>query len=377
MNRARMTRILLILGLTASMLGCQWAPLRHWWPHRAPCAISPSISKEHLVQHLNRNIQGTTTSSGIASWRCTNVKITATGMPPGISVPATIAVEAPRNLRLRVSEPLTRVEALDMGSNAEEFWFWAKDAHPPQVVTISHSDLPAAQRELHVPFDPDWLMEVLGVIPLDPAKVTLTSGRVDAPTLELISQTPTVDGTPIKKVVRVDACTGFIREHALYDSRGVLIARAALGDHHIDPQTGLVMPRVISFDWPAMHQSMKLVLGTVELNPSSTPASVWQVPHKPGAPRFDLSQVLGTGGRQHASPYGAASPFGIVPPRQQPASFQSAPSGDTGTAQPASSAQTTFEPGVWWQDEGTESIQRVSREHLSRRNVSPAEAVPQ
>jgi hypothetical protein len=197
MNPGQMTRLWLILALLTGLSGLSGCSLRNWlfpppFSDRAPCAISPSITKDQLVTHLNRNIQGSATSSGIASWRSTNAKITATGMPPGISVPASIAVEAPRNFRLRVSEPLTRAEALDMGSNHDEFWFWAKDAQPQQVLTISHSDLPAAQRELRVPFDPDWLMEVLGVIPIDASKVTMTRGRADAPTLELISETPTV-----------------------------------------------------------------------------------------------------------------------------------------------------------------------------------------
>jgi hypothetical protein len=379
MNTVSMTRILLTWALATSLCGCT---LRNWmfppapFSDRAPCAISPSITKEHLVAHLNKNIQGSATTSGIASWRSTNVKITATGMPPGISVPASIAVEAPRNFRLRVSEPLTRVEALDMGSNRDQFWFWAKDAQPQQVLTISHSDLPAAQRELRVPFDPDWLMEVLGVIPIDASQVTLTRGRADAPTLELISETPTRDGMPIRKVIRIDACHGIIREHALYDSRGVLIARAALADHRIDPQTGLILPRIVSFDWPAMRQSMKMVLGNVELNPAQTPAAVWQVPDKPGAPCFDLSQMLGGQGRRHPSLYGAGSPFGILPPPDESAAahFEDRDADGTGAAAEVPTGQTTFEPGVRWDESApawAEPIQRASRDHLSRRPANP------
>lgn len=384
MNSRPMTRLWLMLALLTGLSGLSGCSLRNWlfpppFSDRAPCAISPSISKDQLVAHLNRNIQGSATTSGIAAWRSTNAKITATGMPPGISVPASIAVEAPRNFRLRVSEPLTRAEALDMGSNAEEFWFWAKDAHPQQVVTISHSDLPAAQRELRVPFDPDWLMEVLGVIPIDASKVTMTRGRADAPTLELISETPTVDGTPIRKVIRVDACHGIIREHALYDSRGILIARAALAGHRIDQTTGLIVPHVVSFDWPAMRQSMKMVLGNVELNPSQTPLSVWQVPTKPGAPRFDLSQMLGANARRQPSLYGAASPFGILPPPEDGAGALRQDLQHPADQTQPQRDQTTFEPAAWAADDGgdgSEPIHRASREFLSRRPLSPVEAAP-
>jgi hypothetical protein len=179
-------------------------------------------------------------------------------------------------------------------------------------------------------------------------------------------------------VIRVDACHGIIREHALYDSRGILIARAALADHRIDQATGLIVPHVVSFDWPAMRQSMKMVLGTVELNPPQTPLSVWQVPSKPGAPRFDLSQMLGANARRHPSLYGAASPFGIVPPQDQPASLHGQESDSAAGTQPPH-GQTTFEPAAWAEEPGratVEPVRRASREYLSRRNVSPVETAP-
>ena len=378
-----MTRVPLMLILALSLSGCA---LRSWmfppapFSERAPCAIPPSMTKEQLVQHLNKNIQGSATSSGLASWRSVSCKITATGMPAGMSVPASIAVEAPRNFRLIVSVPLTRAEALDMGSNHEHFWLWAKDAQPQQVITVSHDDLPSAQQQLRVPFDPDWLMEVLGVIPIDPTKFTLKRGRADAPTYELISESLDTAGEVKKKVIRVDVCHGIIREHALYDGRGILIARAALADHRIDQATGLIVPHVISFDWPAMQQSMKIIFGGVELNPSQMPSQLWTVPQKPGAPRMDLSTLLGNRGHAHPSLYGVGSPFGIMPPPEEwaidQASFESDDTSHT-------MSRTTFETGIDWDDEqyavhwADDEQPGASRVHLTHPEIrTAAEAEP-
>lgn len=333
-----MTRILWTFLLVASLSGCGAVRNRFFAPDPwgGQCALPPNITKDQLVARLNENIQGSATSSGIAAWRSTNVKITATGMPPGISVPASIAVEAPRNFRLRVSEPLTRVEALDMGSNHELFWFWAKDSQPAQVITVSHDALPDAQRELKVPFHPDWLMEVFGVIPIDGTKYAMRPARPGQPTLDLVAENLSPGGATTTKVIRVDSCHGRVLEHALYDSRGVLIARAALADHRIDKTTGIVVPHVVSFFWPAMQQSMKMVLGTIELNPPHMPGSAWQVPHKPGTPHFDLSQVL-SGERENPSIYGVGSPFGIVPPPETAA-------GAPRTRSPVSGTDDAFQP---------------------------------
>lgn len=375
-----MTRTLLTLLFAMSLSGCA---MRNWlfppapFSDRSPCAISPGISKEQLVVHLNKNVQGSATgmTSGLASWRSTNVKISATGMPPGISAPASIAVEAPRNFRLRVSVPLGGGEALDMGSNTEQFWFWAMDAQPQQVLTVSHEDLPAVQREMGVPFHPDWLMEVLGVIPIDGSKFVLAHGRADAPTLELISESISPAGEKTKKVIRIDPCHGIIREHALYNSHGRIIARAALADHRIDPTTGVVVPHVVSFDWPDMKQSMKMVFGTVELNPPPMPLSAWQVPHKPGTPQVDLRNMLGSRGRQQPSLYGVHSPFGIVPP-QDASSVEQAAHFDT----PDSSAGVkTFADDTSWADEppAQPPAGGISRAHLTRRAINPFARPPQ
>lgn len=312
-----MLRILLTLTFAFGLSGCA---LQNWmfppadFGPRAPCRLSPSVTKEQLVQHLNKNIQGSAVSSGIASWQSTNVKITATGLPLGISVPASIAVEAPRNFRLRVSEPLTRGEALDMGSNIGHFWFWAKDAQPQQVITLSHDDLPSAQRQLRMPIHPDWMMEVLGVIPIDPGKFSLRPGQTHTPTLELVSDLMSATGEPQRKVIRVDACHGIIREHAIYDGHGVLIARAALANHRVDSATGLVVPHVVSFYWPAMQQRMTMEFGSVELNPPAMPPQMWQIPNKPGSPRLDLSELLEARTPSHPARNRFGSPFGVLPP---------------------------------------------------------------
>lgn len=208
--------------------------------------------------------------------------------------------------------------------------------------------------------------------------------RTDAPTLELIAEELSPAGEATKRVVRVDACSGHIREHALYDGRGILIARAALADHRIDPPTGLVIPHVISFHWPAMNQSMTLTMGAVQLNPSQTPASVWEVPHKPGAPQFDLSQMLGGRSRAFPAMHGVRSPFGIMPPPDDHALQDSPfthPEPQQAKADPEI-IQTTFEEGAWWDEPATTDgnpatpQSGVSRQHLTRRNTNAFASEP-
>jgi hypothetical protein len=210
-------------------------------------------------------------------------------------------------------------EVADIGSNADHFWFWIKDALHANVVTASHDDLMLAQHRLNIPFHPDWLMEVLGVVPIDANEVTFRRQGPQSTIVELVSELLAPSGEMIQKVIRVDACHGIVREHALYDRAGVIIASAALGDHRIDKDTGLITPRVIRFEWPRMQQQLTLRFADMIINPT-VPATVWQIPEKPGYPPLELADLLQQQDMQGMTPFGVMSPQQSVP--LQPARHQ-------------------------------------------------------
>ena len=312
-------RLFLIETLALAVSGCA---LPHFFSRpapfsdRDPCRLPPGASKDQVVQYVNRNIQGTSQTDGLTAWQATSVQLRIKGLP--ISIPAIIAVEAPRRFRLRVSHPIGG-EVADIGSNADHFWFWIKDAPHPNVITASHDDLMLAQHRLNIPFHPDWLMEVLGVVPIDAREVTFRPRDPQSPIVDLVSEQLGPSGEMIQKVIRVDSCHGIVREHALYDRAGGIIASAALGDHRIDKDTGLVTPRVIRFDWPHMQQQLTLRFADMIINPTVS-ATVWQIPEKPGYPPLELAELL----RQEDAH--GMSPFAVMSPRQspplQPAHFQ-------------------------------------------------------
>ncbi len=301
----------LILMALASMVfsGCA---MNNWlfppapFSDRSPCALPPGASKEHIVQHINRNIQGTVANSGLASWMSSNVKLSLGGMP--VTLPAQIAVESPRNFRLRVSAPIGGAELVDMGSNPEQFWFWVKDSPHRHVIVASHDDLPIAQQQMNIPFHPDWLMEVMGVIPIDSSNVKLNRSNPESPLVDLVSEHPSPSGEKVRKVIRVNSCHGIVVEHALYDSRNMLIASARLGNHRKDDKTGIITPRIIRLDWPEMRQQLTMEFADMQINPThGMSETFWELPEKPNYPPLNLTTLLN-------NPHGAGfSPFGVAP----------------------------------------------------------------
>ncbi len=229
-NAARQTNAMLIWSLTLASLafsaGCEtmchqwtWCPL---CPPPPPCQLPPDVTKSELVQHLNANIEN------LYSWRSTDVRITGGGMP--FKLPSFIVVERPRNFRLMVNSPGGTSEA-DLGSNSERFWFWSNRNNPKYVLTAAHDRIAQAQQRLRIPFEPEWLMQAMGVIPIDETNLVMTKPRPNAQRAHLVADLITQQNQPVRKVYVVDTCRGVILEQILFDSSGQLIAKATFADH--------------------------------------------------------------------------------------------------------------------------------------------------
>jgi len=321
----RIACLSLLTALGALGVGCRSFQLRPSFGARD--VVASAASKDEVVALVNRNITGRPESGGLISWRCMQAKFQMPPMPG--CAPGTIIVEAPRNFRLRVAHPIGGGDLLDVGSNPEEFWIWQKEMNPPYLLTSHHDDLPLALQQFKVPFQPDWIMEVLGVIPIDGSRYELhaTPGK---PWMELATTGIAPSGETLRKVVRVDTRRGWVLEHLLWGANGKLIASAELSDHRLDPATQIVTPRRIRIHWPEADMDLKITLDHLEVNPPHLPELVWQVPQKPGYKRVDMGAVarqrLGASAIQHVEFEAPSTPAGrAIAPASPPAGAGSPP----------------------------------------------------
>ena len=79
--------------------------------------------------------------------------------------------------------------------------------------------------------DPNWLMVVLGIKPLDAADYTVSAGPAGSHQVWLTAVEPGPHGRPLRRVIKVDTLQGMIQEHAVYDSAAHPIVKAILKDH--------------------------------------------------------------------------------------------------------------------------------------------------
>ena len=219
---------------------------------------------EEVVAHLNQN------TDRIQNWRTNNVRIRCENM----SLSGNIAVEKGHRLRLFVNSPLGK--ELDLGSNDERFWVWSRRMDPA-FVTCKHENLELVRQGNGIPFEPDWLMQALGVEPLPTTGVTMESDR-EKEQARLVEQVISADGRPLRRVVLVDLKRGIVLEHSLYAHNAGRIAFARLGDHRLDKSTGLVLPHRVMLEWPENRMTMQLTLGEIRVNSSSIPDNLWEMP---------------------------------------------------------------------------------------------------
>jgi hypothetical protein len=240
-----------------------------------------------LVEYLNRN------AAKINAIECLDVDMDVKqGYHQPFGLSARMACEKPRNFRL-VAKVFGKDEA-DIGSNNTEFWYWLARAEPPYLVHCSYQDLQQGVR-IPFPFQPEWVMEALGMATYGPAQeYRLQAGR-DRDTFELVRETMS-QGQRVQKVIVFGRAPARVqvRAHELRDARGKPICTAQINE--VAEVQGAVVPRIIVLSYPAEELRLKLRLFSgprdITLNrqyDANMEASLFTRPSLAGVRTFDLA----------------------------------------------------------------------------------------
>ncbi|WP_417377633.1 hypothetical protein [Gimesia sp.] len=278
-------KFVLLLCMGMFLPAC--ASVRTFLPQQAPvCVLPPNASYTQIVNHLNNQ------TAGVYGWQSSSVKIKARqkGGLPMPALNAMLIVEQPKRFRLRASSPLGA--EVDFGSNHERFWFWVKRNDPKQVFTLRHDHYESMGSQLNIPFEPDWLLEALRVVPLNEKELSIQKEGQNSPNVKLISDRLLPNGKLVQKILVVNLCTGYIIEQSLYDSQGQRIATATFGEYRTCSNTNAILPHVIKLDWPQTGIVLTMTMANIDINPANVPGEVWEVPQYPGYPVLDLGAHL-------------------------------------------------------------------------------------
>jgi hypothetical protein len=243
---------------------------------------------EAVVACLNDNARR------IQSLESKDVDLTCT-QGQSVNLRAFMACEKPRNFRLRGQ--VVNNTIVDMGSNGQEFWWWIGKADPPYLYHCTHEDFSRIQGRVQLPFQPDWVMEALGMSEYDPRKdYQLLPGRGN--TLELVENALSPQGRPVRKVTvltRTPNSQIQINAHLLKDEQGREICSAYITQHQRDNATNAVLPRTVELRWPAEQIKMKMVINEVQVNREIQPqrtVALFTRPLLKDVPTYDLLRGL-------------------------------------------------------------------------------------
>lgn len=318
-------RLVLCAVLLTPSVGC--TSIREWLGRNqtpANTGAVPKVTAEQLVGYLNAHadrLQSLTYGSVGVSGRDGLMEFNLNGH---------MAASQPRNFRMVVTRGGLINSKVDVGSNEQLFWASAVDVPtvPPMYVFASHADFEQGKARLpgNVPFEPDWVLQALGMkrYPLNAAYEEVTvpdgpatpAGRAPLPpaprksvpinekdrTYTLRWPTTTPGGAEVFKEIvfaadDADAARNQpqVKRHLIRDARGKVLALAEVKSAHTVPVGGTdpvtKRPYVIQYpteiELKSDDQKFKLVLrlDAAKVNQPVSPQDAGRL--------FDLPNIAG------------------------------------------------------------------------------------
>jgi len=254
------------------------------------------------------------TSGQIRQLQTDSATLSVQGMP---SLRANLAAGPPRNFRLRASF-IGVGEVLDLGSNDQVFWAMIDVpqlmSDVPRAVYYARHDqyLNSAARQA-LPIQPQWLVEALGLVQLDPA------GRHEGPyqhgpgELEIRTRTASPEGDLTRILVLHDRYGWILQQH-WYDARGALLASVFASQHQYESVLGISLPHTIEVRLPPPAQALQIHVESYVVNQLySDPAQLWAMPAFQGYPLIDLAAASTPAAPPAGPPYPSPAPSAYTP----------------------------------------------------------------
>lgn len=285
-----MRRVFFLTFLLMTASGCLFGK-KEEAPVVVDPVLPPSMGRHELVDYLNAQCDGLT------SWRSrdTSVHVRTPQIPMPQKLRGSLACSSPSNFRLVANNVLAQA---DFGSNQDFCWAYAKPGESV-VLTWRHEDSHLLR---HVPgglprLEPEWLMTILGIRPLNADDYEVQNPPSGSREIWLVD-IEDVEGSTLRRVIKVDTLRGVVREHALYDGDGVALLRAQLSNYR--NCNGAKLPHEVKISFPTHETELTLVFNNVETN-CSIPDTVWTPPRGANLEYVDLGDVV----RQHLKYEGA------------------------------------------------------------------------
>ena len=218
---------------------------------------------------------------------------------PGDTTPGVkgaLFCQSPRNFRL--TGQVFGTSQVDFGSNNDLFWFWIKQDPSNSIYFCKYEDFNQGVR-LPFPFQPEWVLQALGMAQYDPKKDYRVETKPDS--FELV-ETATVQGQPVKKITvfnrrHLQKGEPQVRMHIVRDAKtgkditSAEIKRVMYASYRNTDgrESYTAYPQKVIMKWPSENVSMELTLGDVLVN-KQVPGDVFTMLQLPNVPKLNLAE---------------------------------------------------------------------------------------
>jgi hypothetical protein len=265
-------RMICLGFLAAAATGCEstnWSWLKRDTSRETAGKGTAPAHVQGLVDYLNEN------ASRVKTLRVDDLAVDATLDNQPIGLRGRIFAEKPRNLRMKVT--FGGKDEVDVGSNEQEFWFWAAKNPDKYQYFCSYRDLHAGRIKMMppLPIQPEWIMETLGLGPFGPAeKYQIEPATRPSDPIRLVEKAKAPQGYAVRKVIVMNRrevrpptpqVTAFL---LLDDATGKEICSAHISATKLDPATGAILPYKMELRMPSQKMTMVLKLDGMKVNES-------------------------------------------------------------------------------------------------------------
>ena len=299
--RLRTRQLVIVAALLAPAGGCNW--MKEWRRNGSGgddgtmARDAKDVTPERLVGYLNDR------AARLQSIDYQRASMQVSGKP--IPIPANLdghlMSAQPRNFRLVGGGKIVNSKVI-IGSNSDQFWMYvAAPGDEPTYVFASHSDFDAGRAQMpnNIPFEPDWVMQALGMTKYAPppaVQYTVTPNlRERTYTLSWPATTPSKVPV-VKEVVFNHTATGsrpVVRKHVIRDAKGHKeIASAEILDVETAPDGVVQYPTHVVLRWAEQDFKIDLSLRGAQVNQlppdESARQAIFKRPDIPGSNPINL-----------------------------------------------------------------------------------------
>ncbi|MCI0685171.1 MAG: hypothetical protein L0Y71_23990 [Gemmataceae bacterium] len=275
---------LTLLAIAAGCANTRWGFLNR---ERDRPMTGPPPAKEDVVAYLNNN------AGRIQSFRSDDLQITvhAGAIPVGLS--GKLMTQKP--LHFRMSGDALGNRVVDLGSNDQEFWWWISKDDPPDQYYCSYKDMQDGRlRSLPFPFQPQWIMETLGLGPYGPAEKYEMDH--DEYHLRLVERGRSPQGRMVRKVIVMKRTPQkapnpqVVQYLLLDDATGQELCSAHISRAQ-QLAGGALLPQRMELRWPAAKARLDMTFNGAAIN-TSLPQTAFLRNPMPGVRSRDLAQIF-------------------------------------------------------------------------------------